>query len=125
MRPLLTARLLPALVLLVSARAAHPLSAQTSDSVTQAAAAITAAEVTRYLTGLASDSLRPGATPSPALDRTAGYVTHALQRLGLKPGIPDPQTGQPTWLQRYSVPGQPRPAPAATSPSFVVWLAAS
>lgn len=78
--------------LFLAALAAGPsaLCAQTSDS-------ITAVDVRRRVTLLASDAMRGRGTPSPGLEQAARYAAHEFQRLGLRPA------GDSGYLQRYTL----------------------
>jgi len=80
---------------LLLAVAAAPLAAQAKD-VTQAAASITAADVTRRINIIADDSMMGRDTPSHGLDATAAYVASQFKSFGLRPG-----GDSGGYLQRY------------------------
>jgi hypothetical protein len=92
--------------LLLAALAAGPsaLRAQTSDS-------ITAADVRRRITLLASDSLRGRGTPSTGLEQAARYAAKEFQRLGLRPA------GDSGYIQRYVI-LRTRVVPESSTVSF-------
>jgi hypothetical protein len=69
-----------------------------SQSITQAAASISEADVARRIRIIADDSMMGRDTPSRGLDLTAQYVADEFKRFGLKPGG---ENG--TWFQRYNV----------------------
>jgi hypothetical protein len=71
-------------ILLAFALTAGPLAAQTSQSLGQAAASITAADVSRRIGIIAHDSMMGRDTPSRGLDMTAQYVVDQFRRFGLK-----------------------------------------
>jgi hypothetical protein len=72
------------LTLLVLLLIAAPLAAQTTPSVSRAAASITAADVARRVGIIADDSMMGRDTPSRGLDLTAQYVADQFRRFGLK-----------------------------------------
>jgi Zn-dependent M28 family amino/carboxypeptidase len=80
------------LTLLGFALTAAPLAAQTTPSVSQAAASITGADVARRIGIIAHDSMMGRDTPSRGLDLTAQYVADQFRRFGLK-----------TSFQRYPI----------------------
>jgi hypothetical protein len=79
-------------------------------AVELAADNITATELAQHIRVLMTDSLRGRDTPSPALQRTAQYLVHQFQQLGLRPlSRNDSENGKDSvWIQRYPVPGQRR-----------------
>lgn len=76
--------------------------------ITQAAATITAAEVTRHLKVLASDSLRDRPTPSEGLESTARYIDRELQHLGIQHDLLEFGGDPQSLIQSYPLPGQRR-----------------
>lgn len=66
--------------------------------VRAAADAITAEQVARDLTFLASDDLRGRATPSPGFDKAADFIVARLKAAGVTPAGDDG-----TYLQRYTM----------------------
>lgn len=95
MRYLLTLSFLAATSL--SAQAPAPL-APPSTAVKNAAASITAADVSRRVHIIADDSMMGRDTPSPGLEMTAQYVADQFKSFGLKPG-----GEKGTWFQRYDI----------------------
>jgi hypothetical protein len=85
------------LTLLGFALLVAPLSAQTSATLSQAAATITADDVARRIGIIADDSMMGRDTPSRGLDLTAEYVADQFRAFGLKPG------GDSGWFQRYPI----------------------
>ena len=73
-----------------------PLSAQTPQSITTAAASITPQQIIRRISVIADDSMRGRATPSPELEKVAAFIGGEFRRSGLKPGG---DSGR--FLQRY------------------------
>ncbi|HKY60517.1 MAG TPA: M20/M25/M40 family metallo-hydrolase [Gemmatimonadota bacterium] len=71
-----------------------------ADALQAAAATITADEMLDRIAFLASDELAGRATPSPGLERAAGYLAAEFERLGLEPG-----GDGGTFVQRYPLPG--------------------
>jgi hypothetical protein len=69
----------------------------------QAAATITAADMTAWVGRLAHDSARGRWTPSPELDKAAAAIAARFAALGLEPPFPS-DTG-PSYLQPYPVTG--------------------
>ena len=59
---------------------------------------ITAEDIRRRIGILADDSTRGRATPSPELEKVAGWIAAEFRRFGLKPGA-----GDGTYLQRYAI----------------------
>lgn len=78
--------------------AVPPPPGMSATALAQAAATITAAEVARHVAALTADSLRSGATPSPALEQTAAYLARQFRQLGLR--------ARDTMIWHYPVPGQ-------------------
>ena len=83
----MTPNRLPPLLAFAVLAVVTPLAAQTSDvaRVRAAATTITAADLMRDLSYLASDAMTGRATPSPGLDSAAAYVVRTLKQLGVKP----------------------------------------
>jgi Zn-dependent M28 family amino/carboxypeptidase len=76
---------------------AHPVLAQTTESLTKAAAeTIIADDVARHIGAIADDSMMGRDTPSPEIEKTAQYVAEQFKKFGLKPG-----GDNGTWFQRY------------------------
>src|SRR5687767_4328565 len=80
------------LILLGIVLTGRPLTAQTSQPLSQAAGSITAVDVARRIGVIADDSMMGRDTPSRGLDLTAEYVAGQFRRMGLK-----------TSLQRYPI----------------------
>ncbi|MES1259689.1 MAG: hypothetical protein ABUL71_03775, partial [Gemmatimonadota bacterium] len=80
--------------------AISPVSAQSPAvaRVRATAATITAAELMRDLSYLASDAMMGRGTPSPGLDSAAAYVVRTLKQLGVKP-----MGDSGTYLQHYTI----------------------
>jgi hypothetical protein len=74
-----------------------PLAAQTAH-LSRAAATITEGDVMRRVGAIAADSMLGRATPSPGLERTAGYVASEFRRAGLQPA-----GEEGSYLQRFAV----------------------
>src|SRR2546422_632947 len=72
------------------------LSAQSPQSVREAVQSITPADILRRIGIIADDSMRGRFTPSPELEKTAGFIASEFQRFGLKPG-----GDNGAFLQRY------------------------
>ena len=80
------------LILLGIVLTARPLTAQTSQPLSQAAGSITAVDVARRIGVIADDSMMGRDTPSRGLDLTAAYVAGQFRRMGLN-----------TSFQRYPI----------------------
>ncbi len=65
--------------------AATPFAIQAPSPPADSAAAITPDRIRRHIEILADDSMEGRATPSPGLERAAGYVAGEFRRLGLRP----------------------------------------
>src|SRR3954468_9267795 len=87
---------------LLGAVSAAPLAAQTQPLGT-AAATITAADILTHVQVIAADSMQGRATPSPELERTAGYVISQFKNLGLQPGGEDGSYLQRYWVTRWTI----------------------
>src|SRR5687767_12434447 len=72
-------------LLLMAVLLGPPASAQSEPPSTRAAASITSSDILRRIEIIAADSMQGRATPSPGLERTAGYVASEFQRAGLRP----------------------------------------
>lgn len=75
-----------------------PLAAQTAVPLSRAAETITEGDVMRRVSAIAADSMMGRGTPSPGLERTAGYVASEFQRAGLTPA-----GEEGSYLQRFAV----------------------
>jgi hypothetical protein len=74
------------------------LAAQTSPSLSRAAATLTARDVAQRIGIIAADSMLGRDTPSRGLDLTAQYVAEQFRAFGLKPG-----GDEGSWFQRYPI----------------------
>jgi hypothetical protein len=72
------------------------LAAQSTESISRAAASITPEDVAHRIGVIAHDSMLGRNTPSPELDEVASYIANEFQRFGLTPGGDDG-----TFIQRY------------------------
>jgi len=68
-------------------------------SIERAASSITAADIRRDIAILAHDSMRGRDTPSPELEKVAGWIATEFRRFGLRPG-----GDHGTYVQRYPIP---------------------
>ena len=75
-----------------------PLAAQSTRPLSAAAETITEDDVMRRVRAIAADSMMGRDTPSPGLERTAGYVASEFQRAGLRPA-----GEEGSYLQRFAV----------------------
>ena len=71
---------------------------QTPASIQRAAQTISAEDISRRIRIIADDSMKGRDTPSPELDKVAGYIAGEYRTLGLKPG-----GDRGTFIQRYSL----------------------
>jgi hypothetical protein len=132
-------RLLPALLIPLFASCAPavaPAPAPTAPAepigaaaAIEAAATITAANMSREVHALAHDSTRGRDTPSPELEKAATYLAHRFSQLGL-----DPAGDDGTYIHRWDynlvtldreatvvhVPGQTRPVPNYEADYFLI-----
>jgi hypothetical protein len=74
------------------------LAAQAPAALQRAVGSITPEDVRRRVGIIADDSMRGRDTPSPELDKVAGYIAGEFRRFGLKPG-----GDNGTFLQRYAI----------------------
>lgn len=81
-----------------------------ADDVARAAATITAGDMLERIAFLASDEMGGRDTPSPGLEKAAGYLAREFERLGLVPG-----GDGGTFLQRYPLPIRPPEAANGTT----------
>ncbi len=72
-------------LLLLAVFLGPPAAAQSDPPAKLAAATITSSDILRRIEIIAADSMQGRATPSPGLERTAGYVASEFQRMGLEP----------------------------------------
>ncbi len=85
-------------LLLIAVLLGPPAAAQSGPPTKLAAATITSSDILRRIGIIAADSMQGRATPSPGLERTAGYVASEFQRMGLKPAGEDGG-----YMQRFGV----------------------
>lgn len=85
-------------LLLIAVLLGPPAAAQSDPPIKRAAATITSSDIQRRIEIIAADSMQGRATPSPGLERTAGYVASEFQRMGLKPAGEDGG-----YMQRFGV----------------------
>ena len=95
--------MIPRGTLLVVALAAQPLHAQAPGPRHAAAETITAADLQQRIGILAHDSMMGRDSPSPGLERAAGYVIKEFQRLGLRPAGEHGSYIQRFGLSRWTV----------------------
>jgi len=102
------------LVLAAALLAAAPLTAQaqrppSAAAIRHAAEGLTAEGMRREIGRISDDSTRGRYTPSPELDKVAGYVAGEFRRLGLRPA-----GDSGGYLQRYTI--------RCTTPDSASWL---